>query len=131
MSGHRLRDERANLGFRRGVQRGEGPRDRVHVGALLTSGVHAFAEAECDEVLIRFDVAYVLAVLHVERESPAYDRFERRRALPDDVVQAFPMSRYSAGASPSLARTAASPFFVNMVQTSFIPALGRRRAPVA
>ncbi len=52
MSGHGLLDERANLGFRRGVQRGEGPRDRVHVGALLASGVHDFAEAECDEVLV-------------------------------------------------------------------------------
>src|SRR5262249_25137551 len=88
-SGHRLLDERANLGFRRGVQRGEGPRDRVHVDALLASGVQDFAEAECDEVLVWFDVADVLAILHVKRQSPAYDRFERRCALPDDAVQLF------------------------------------------
>jgi hypothetical protein len=66
-----------------------GPGDRVHAGALLTSGVHDFAEAEGDEVLVWLDVADVLAVLHVERESPTYDRFERRRAVPDDAVQAF------------------------------------------
>src|SRR4030095_12083836 len=88
-SGHGLLDEHTNLGFRRVVQRGEGPCDRVHVGAFLASRVHDFAEAECDEVLIRFDVADVLAVLHVERKSPAHDRFERWRALADDAVQAF------------------------------------------
>src|SRR4029453_13706971 len=88
-SGHRLLDEHTNLGFRRLVQRGEGPRDRVHVGAFLASGVYDFAEAECDEVLFRFDVADVLAVLHVERQSPAHDRFERWRALADDAMQAF------------------------------------------
>src|SRR5262245_50160080 len=59
------------------------------MGALLASRVHDFAEAECDEVLVRFDVADVLAVLHVERKSPAHDRLERWRALADDAVQAF------------------------------------------
>src|SRR5262245_22251968 len=89
MSGHRLLDERANRGFRRRVQRRECPGDGVHVDTLLTSGVHYFAEPERDEVLVYFDVADVLAVLHVERKPPPYDRFERRRALPDDVVQAL------------------------------------------
>jgi hypothetical protein len=46
----------------------------VHVGVLFTSGVHNVAKAERDEVLIRFDVADVLAVLDVERETSAYDR---------------------------------------------------------
>src|SRR5690606_41950095 len=34
-------------------------------------------------------VAGVLAVLDIEREPPAHDRLERRRALPEDVVQPF------------------------------------------
>lgn len=74
MSGDRFLDERADFGFRRSIRRGDGPRDRVHVGVLFTSGVHNVAKAERDEVLIRFDVADVLAVLDVERETSAYDR---------------------------------------------------------
>src|SRR6266496_3659855 len=76
MSGRCFLDECANRGLRRVVQRCECPRDGVYVGAFLASGVHDFAEAECDEVLVHFDVADVLAVLHVERESPADDRLE-------------------------------------------------------
>ena len=38
-----------------------------YVGTLLAGGVHVFPEAECDEILVGFDVADVLAVLNVER----------------------------------------------------------------
>src|SRR5205823_3834754 len=86
-SGNRLLDELANLGFRRSVQRGDVPHDGVHVDTLLTCGVQGFTKAERDEVLARFDVADVLAVIHIEREPPAYDRFQRRRVLPYESVE--------------------------------------------
>ena len=87
MSGNRLLDEPANLGLRRGVQRSDAPHDRVHMGTVLTCRFESFAKAESDEVLARFDVADVLAVTHIERESPAYDRLQRWRVLPYESVQ--------------------------------------------
>ena len=61
----------------------------MHAGALLPGGIHVFTEAECDEILTRFYVADILAVFYIEQESPAYDGFQRRGAIPDQVVQAF------------------------------------------
>src|SRR5690606_18914300 len=64
-------------------------RDRMHVRSLLTRRVHGFTEAEREVVLIRLDVANVLAILRIKGKPPTNDGLQRRRALPDDIVQAF------------------------------------------
>src|SRR6185312_6181485 len=89
LSARRFLDQRADPGFRRVIQRGDVPDDWVHVDALFAGRIDCFPEAEGDEVLAYLDVADVLAVFHIERQSPAHDRLQGRRALTDDAVQAL------------------------------------------
>jgi hypothetical protein len=81
---------------------------------MFSGGVESLPDAEHDEVLVRFDVADVLAVRDVEREP---QRTTGSSPGPLSVMmwcRRSPISLNGAAASPSLASTAASPFFLNM-----------------
>lgn len=89
------------------------------MGALFSCRIDDFAEAEGQIVLVRLDVADVLAVSHVEHESPADDGLQRGRTLPDESVEALSDLPILRGGFSELPENSLIAFFAN--NAMFLP----------